>query len=237
MTVNAGGTLSLASVGAMGSGSTVAVNASGAISGSGTTAGSVTVFASGAVAPGSSVAVGALGVNAVTLHGGSVYNWEITNATGAPGAGFDTLNVTTALTLDSSVTAGTPITINVSSFGMTPSNFNPASNFSWQIAGAGSLAGTAFNSNLFTVVAPNFVGGQLLSSFNVTNVGGNLDLNYVAGTPPTLLTWSGPTNGGESGNWDFASNNWNGTPRPAVEHGEYDASQHGQRRPVRHRPE
>jgi autotransporter-associated beta strand protein len=199
-TINAG-TLSLAATGSLAAGSAVTINGGGTLAGSGTANGPVTVNPSGKIAPGSTTAPGALTVGSLTFTGGSVYGWKINDATGAAGTGFDTINSAGALTLDGTVSASSTVNIKLTSLAGavpgTPAHLVNTSPFTWALGTFSSLAGTPFASNLFNVDATGFKGGNLFSTFSVTNPGpGVLDLVYTPGTPPPTLFWS---NGGAGG--------------------------------------
>jgi fibronectin-binding autotransporter adhesin len=203
-TINAG-TLSLAATGSLAAGSTVTINGGGTLAGSGTASGSVIVNPSGRIAPGSTTAPGALTVGSLTFTGGGVYGWKVNDATGATGTGYDTINSAASLTLDGSVSASSTVNIKLTSLSGavpgTPAHFVSASPFTWALGTFSSLAGTPFASNLFNVDATGFKGGNLFSTFSVTNPGpGVLDLVYTPGTPPPTLTWSNGGTGG-SGTW------------------------------------
>ncbi|HEV2972624.1 MAG TPA: autotransporter-associated beta strand repeat-containing protein [Pirellulales bacterium] len=199
-TINAG-TLSLASTGSLAAGSAVTINGGGTLAGSGTANGPVTVNPSGRIAPGAATTPGALTVGSLTFTGGGVYGWKINDATAASGTGYDTINSAGSLTLDGTVSASSTVNIKLTSLAGavpgTPAHFVNTSPFTWALGTFSSLAGTPFASNLFNVDATGFKGGNLFSTFNVTNPGpGVLDLVYTPGTPPPTLFWS---NGGAGG--------------------------------------
>jgi fibronectin-binding autotransporter adhesin len=199
-TINAG-TLGLASTGSIAAGSTVTVNANGTFAGSGTANGPVNVMSSGKIAPGSVSAPGALSVGSLTLFGGSIYSWKITNATGAAGAGYDTINSTGALTLDGSVSSSSTVNLALNTLGVVPTNFDNTTGHTWTVGTFSTLMGTEFDANLFNVDATKFKGGNLFSTFAVTNPSpGVLDLVYTPGTPPPTLNWSNGGAGG-TGTW------------------------------------
>jgi fibronectin-binding autotransporter adhesin len=200
-TINAG-TLSLASTGSIAAGSTVAVNANGTLAGTGIANGAVNVMSSGKIAPGSATSPGALTVSSLTLFGGSVYKWKITDAAGAAGLGYDTINSNGALTLDGSVSPGSTVTIALNTLGIAPANLDNSTIHTWTLATFSSMAGTPFAPSLFNIDATGFKGGNLFSTFGITNPSpGALDLVYTPGTPPPTLTWS---NGGAGGTGTWA---------------------------------
>ncbi len=197
-TVNAG-TLRVA--GSLASGSAVTVNAGGTLSGTGSVGGSVTVNASGNISAGTSTTPGTLTVGSLNLSNSSNYSWKITNATAVAGSGYDTLLSTGSLTLPS-----TSLNVNLNSLGAQATNFNPAASAHWTLGTFSSISG--FSAGVFNVNASGFSGGQLLSTFTVTNPsGGVLQLNYNPGPTLTNLTWT-PANGSSDWN-DGSNNNWN----------------------------
>ena len=201
-TINAG-TLSLASTGSIAAGSTVTVNANGTLAGTGDrqwTGQRDVVWQDRARKRRRRPAL--LTVGSLTLFGGSVYNWKITDATGAAGIGYDTINSSGALTLDSSVSAGSTVNIALNSLGVAPANFDNSTTHTWTLGTFSSLAGTPFAPSLFNVDATGFKGGNLFSTFGITNPSpASLDLVYTPGTPPPTLIW---TNGGAGGTGTWA---------------------------------
>ncbi len=209
------GTLSLASTGSLSAASTVTVSSNGTLAGSGDAQGSVTIKSTGVIAPGSSTQIGNSSVGSLTLFGGSVYDWKISDATGSAGIGFDTVTSAGGLTLDSSVSSSSQVTVNIASLALT--NFTNTSQQSWPlVVGAGTVSG--FSPGDFNVVATNFTAGNLFSNFTISNpssgpLSGDLVLTYNPGSPPPFLNWVGGTgnwapSGGTSwsgGAWDSAS--------------------------------
>lgn len=199
-TINAG-TLSLASTGSIAAGSTVTVNANGTLAGTGAVNGPVNVMSSGRIAPGSGTSVGALSVGSLTFFGGGIYSWKITDAMGAAGVGYDTINSPGALTLDSSASPGSTVNIALNTLGVVPANFVNSTSHTWTLGTFSSLMGTAFDPSLFNVNATSFKGGNPFSTFAVSNPSqGVLDLVYTPGKPPPTLVWANGGTGG-SGTW------------------------------------
>jgi MYXO-CTERM domain-containing protein len=77
-------------------GNAITVNNGGELGGKGST-GSVTVAAGGALSPGASP--GVLNAGNLTLAGGSTINWQVHDATGTAGVGYDQLMVSGMLDL------------------------------------------------------------------------------------------------------------------------------------------
>jgi len=176
-TVNAG---RLTVNGSLPAASSVAINSSGALGGSGVVNGPV-ILANGAhIAPGHSV--GTLTTGAETWHGGAVLAIEMNTPTGSAGSDWDLLAINGALTLDASITAGTPFQIQLSG---PPMAFNNQQSNSWLIVTTTSVAG-GFAPNKFSVDASAFATNNPLAGgqFSVAQSGNNLYLNYT----PLLYT-------------------------------------------------
>ena len=172
------------------SGSAHTVGNGGTLGGIGTV-GALLVQSGGTIAPGNSPGILNVSGNTTWENGGN-YNWQLLDATGAAGTGWDQLAITGALDL-ASLTAG-GFNVNVWSLSSALVNGN-AQNFdgiggiySWPIATA-SGGITGFNaSNFFINTAPvngttgftnDFTGG----TFSMSQTGNNLYLNYLGPTP------------------------------------------------------
>jgi autotransporter-associated beta strand protein len=152
--------------------SAITVASGGTLMGSGS-GGATTV--SGTIAPGNSP--GTLTVGSLTLNGGGVYTWEMADATGAAGTGWDRIASTGLLTVNS--TSGSTFTIAITSSG-APSNWNyQTSNQSWDIITYGSVSG--FDGTKFSINATAFGGtlGGAASTWALVNTGSALRLTYT----------------------------------------------------------
>jgi autotransporter-associated beta strand protein len=152
--------------------SAITVASGGTLMGSGS-GGATTV--SGTIAPGNSP--GTLTVGSLTLNGGGVYTWEMADATGAAGTGWDRIASTGLLTVNS--TSGSTFTIAITSSG-APSNWNyQTSNQSWDIITYGSVSG--FDATKFSINATAFGGtlGGAASTWALVNTGSALRLTYT----------------------------------------------------------
>ena len=184
--------------------SAVTVSNGASLGGSGTV-GALTV--SGLVAPGNSI--GTLNAGNTVFDGGGSLELEMFNWTSTAGTGWDLLAVTGNLTLSN--TSGSPFVINLvslqdsSTTGLS-TNWNQNANFTNRfVTYSGSLLGTAFNSNLFTVNTNGFL-NPFNGTFSITNVSGGLALLYTTSfVPSSTYTWN--TN---SGLWGTAGNWTNG---------------------------
>jgi hypothetical protein len=150
------------------------------------------------ISPGNSP--GTLSINGdLTWSGGGNYEWEIFNATGSPGTGWDLIDVSGSL-LFADLSAGNKFNINIFSLsGLTPdvigalSDFNPSGTYTWKILSAGSITGfdaSYFNLNTASFVANN--AGADGSLFSLAAQDGDLYLAYNGGGPepvPEPGTW------------------------------------------------
>ncbi|MBE0540497.1 MAG: DUF4082 domain-containing protein [Verrucomicrobia bacterium] len=133
----------------------------------------------GTVAPGG--AVGTLTTGAETWSGGGTYRWELNNATGAAGTGYDRLNaggnsITIAATSENKFTLQL-VTLNGAAPGLA-ANFDPNNSYTWTIASGGSVSG--FAPEEFAIDASAFQNDLGVGVFSVEQVGGNLLLKFTS---------------------------------------------------------
>jgi autotransporter-associated beta strand protein len=159
---------------------------SGATLGGSGTVGALALQSGGTIAPGNSP--GTLSViGTTTWAGGGNYNWQLLDATGTAGSGWDTVSITGALDL-TNLTLGSPFNVNVWSLstfagsGGNALNFNSSLSYSWTIASASSGI-TGFDANEFSIytTAVNGTNGfsnPFTGTFSVGVTGNNLNLNY-----------------------------------------------------------
>jgi len=173
------------------SASSITVNTGATLAGSGTSgASTTTTINSGAkIAPGTSP--GILTVGNLILNGNATYTWEMADATGAAGTGWDQINATGLLTIGANATSKFTIAITSAA---APSNWNfQASNQSWDILRYGTQSG--FSSSFFTLNSTAFAGDLSPdSSWSLTDTGSALRLTYS-------YTATAPTYSGGTGNW------------------------------------
>lgn len=190
-TINAG---TLLINGSTASGSAVTVGNTGTLGGNGTVNGTVLVQSGGTLAPGNSP--GLLTQGSTTLSGGGNYNWQILDATGAAGTGFDKITLTTGSVLTINSTIISKFNINLWSLSAADTsgdalNFNNALSQSWTlIATDQTIAG--FSADKFTINVPAFngtggftnalAGGTFSVSLGDSNT--DLVLNYTAVPEP-----------------------------------------------------
>lgn len=117
---------------------TLTIGSSQILTGAGTVTGIVSL--SGTVAPGNE-GVGTLNLTGSQIwNSGGVYEWEMADATGAAGTGFDRLNITGDL--DVQATEGDKFTVKVKTSGIDAQNFDNDSAADWPLA---SVSGSIQN--------------------------------------------------------------------------------------------
>lgn len=112
----------------------------------------------GAVSPGTSV--GRWTTSRETWNGGGGYLWEINDASGTPGVGWDLLSLTTGQGINLQATAGNQFTLKLATLsGNTPglaANFNSMLTNTWVIAITTNATVTNFTANRFVIDASAF---------------------------------------------------------------------------------
>jgi autotransporter-associated beta strand protein len=172
--------------------SEVVVASGGTLGGSGTVGGT-TIENGGTLAPGNSP--GTLSVSGdLTWASGGNYNWQIVNASGTAGSGWDLVDISGDLDL-SFLSSASPFAINLWTLSSTGPdvngaaiNFNNQESYTWTIARvAGAIVG--FNASYFslnlgaangTAGWANDLGG---GSIAIVQNGQDLDLVFTAATP------------------------------------------------------
>jgi fibronectin-binding autotransporter adhesin len=205
ITIGASGTLNVAGVTGTG-GFTLASGQT--LQGTGTVSGGMTVGSGSTIAPGTSGTPGTLNTGNITLGGSGSYNWQIADANGSPGTGYDTLNATGALTI--AATPSSKFTINLGTLNSgsagNAANFDNTQSYEWVLAATNSPI-SAVNPSDFTINtgssdgAGGFSNGLGGGTFSVVASGDNLDLDFTA--PVVPLYWSGT--GTDKNNWGFTA--------------------------------
>lgn len=204
ITMITNGTLALGSAGSIANSSAIVNNgtldvsalsggfslgSSQTISGSGSITGVMNV--TGTLSPGNSP--GTLATGSQTWLDGGDYNWQLANATGAAGTGYDTISITGALNLSSLTDNGFNINLwSLSSTGPDVNgnavNFSDLLNYSWVLASTtGGVTGFQSGDFVINTVANNGAAGfsnTFTGSFSVGVSGNNLVLNYTAVPEP-----------------------------------------------------
>jgi autotransporter-associated beta strand protein len=178
----------------------VTVGSSGSLGGTGTV-GALTV--SGLLAPGNSI--GTLSAGSTVLNGGGSFELEMWDWNSTAGTGWDLLDVTGNLTLSN--TTGSKFTINLVSMSSTSAtgvstNFSSSTSFTNTFINyTGSLSGTAFSADLFTVNTAAFQ-NAFTGTFAITNITQGLALVYTAPAPVSSYDWNvGSGDWATAGNW------------------------------------
>jgi len=199
--VNAG-TLLIATGGSLNASSAVAVNSGGTLGGTGNVNGTVTVSVGGILSPGNSPGLQNMG--SLVLTDGGNYNWQILDATGVAGVGFDTINLSGSLNL-AGLTGVTDYNINLwslSSIGPdvngNATNFNNLNNQSWTLVTTGNVI-TGFDASEFTINVGANAGAAGFSNalaggvFSMGLSGDSTDLllNYTAIPEPSTYAMLG----------------------------------------------
>ncbi len=173
------------------SASAATAETAGTFAGSGTV-GSLAVNTGGTVSPG--VGVGTLTTTqGVTWASGGSLNWQIADAAGSAGTGWDLLTVGGALSLTS--TSAEPFAVNLWSLSSADpltegdaANFDAAQSYSWTIASTtGGITGFAADKFVVRTAAANGTSGFTntigTGSFAVAQSGNDLQLVYSPGAP------------------------------------------------------
>ena len=188
------------------------------LGGGGLVSGSVTAGAASVLSPGSSV--GTLTISQdLALGTDGNYNWQILNAAGTAGSGWDLIS-SASLTL-SALSSSNPFNVNLWSLASTnpdvngnAANFDASTPGSWRImTSGGAISGfdpTLFKINtLPTAGANGFTNPLLGGTFSLALSNDSLGINLLF-TPATPYTWYGNgTSPGGSGTWTAAGLNWN----------------------------
>jgi len=176
--------------------SLVTVGGGASLGGNGSVGGLV-VAAGGRLAPGMSP--GTLSVTgSATFGAGGNYDWQLFDATGAAGTGWDLLSV--GGVLDIAATSANPFGINLWTLSGTgpdvngaAANFDSAQNYSWTIASS-TTGITGFSADKFVVrtSATNGTGGFANAfgggTFSVAQSGNNLNLVFTTGPAAITIT-------------------------------------------------
>ena len=135
---------------------------------------------------------GTANVASLTLGSGSVFAFNVQDAQGAAGSGYDLAHASGTLTLAAGTTAGNLITVSVASLNGNgtsgqAANFDPTKNYSFVLVQAdGGIAG--YQASEFVVDASGFQNAMQGGSFSVVQQGNNLDLMFNAVPEPS--TWA-----------------------------------------------
>jgi autotransporter-associated beta strand protein len=171
------------------------------LSGSGTVNGTVKIGgANTKISPGDvGSAPAALGTGTQEWASGGTYVWDIKDATGTAGAGFDQLQIAGALTVSAS--SGSKFNIDITSLTAANANGNAANfvkteNYDWVIAtasGGVSIDPTAFNfvDHFTNDTTATGVPGSVDGAFSISGSGTDVILHYSAAPEPGAIALLG----------------------------------------------
>jgi autotransporter-associated beta strand protein/T5SS/PEP-CTERM-associated repeat protein len=173
-----------------GSVGSIQVNSGASLGGSGTTG---SLLVNGTLTPGNSP--GTLNTGSQTWFNSANYNWQIFDATGSAGSGYDLLNISGSLDLSNLTAGGFGINmwslsaISPNDVNGNATNFNAANNYSWILAQAASGI-TGFEATDFSIFtsANNGTAGfsnTFDGALSIAVAGNNLVLNYQAVPEPS----------------------------------------------------
>jgi len=154
--------------------------------------GGVTIGNAVAVSPGSPSGnnyVGQLSFNSLTLGGGGIGTFDVENASGTAGVGYDTLSVSGNLVV--TATSGSPFAINLESINQGTglpgaATFNMSQSYTWTLASAASVTG--FSASDFTLNTSAFTNGLGGGGFSLSSNGSDIFLNFTPVPEPS--TWA-----------------------------------------------
>ncbi|MCW1885560.1 hypothetical protein OKA04_12545 [Luteolibacter flavescens] len=156
----------------------ITVMNNGTYGGNGTHIGGITVQSGGAFAPGASI--GIMNTGSLHLIGGAIYEWEIGDAAGAAGTGWDTVEVAGAMSFAS--TEASPFTLTLEKAGAL-TNFDPLQSYQFLIASAvGGITG--FNEDFVTIDA-SAIPESGTGAWSLGQSGNSLILSYSAVPEPS----------------------------------------------------
>lgn len=153
----------------------------GTLMGTGAVTNSVVVDTEDVIAPGNST--GQITVGSLSLGSGGRYEFEISNAAGAAGTGYDTINDLGSLSIVSGFEAASRFSIAISSLTSSGApglaeNWDPGQSFQFVLVHAeGGIAG--FDPAKFTVDASGFQNDVAGGNFSVAQIGNDLVLNFA----------------------------------------------------------
>jgi hypothetical protein len=164
------------------------------LKGGGTVIGAMSV--AGTLSPGTSP--GTLNTGSQSWLTGAAYNWQVYDATGAAGSGYDTIAINGTLDLSALLSAGFAINLwSLSAIGPDANgnaiNFNAAVDQAWTLASAsGGITGFEASDFLVNLEASNGTAGfgnnTNGGTFSVSQSGNDLVLTFTAASVPEPST-------------------------------------------------
>jgi autotransporter-associated beta strand protein len=175
----------------------VSVSNGGLLAGTGSISGRVTNALGGSISAGNEI--GVLNLGSTVWFGGATNRWDLGNATGTAGTGWDLLNINGTLTLNA--TAGNQAVIDITSFtlGGIPglaANFDPTQSYLWTIVQTtGGIFFQPGESELtvFDLLTGNYSNPVTGGTFGVglSANGKNLNVSFTPVPEPNKLAFLG----------------------------------------------
>lgn len=183
-TVATGATFDLTAVGGL------TLSTGKRLQGGGTVLGNIVLGDGSTISPGTSP--GTLTTDGQSWGGGATYLFEVNDATGTAGAGWDLINISGVLDIDA--TAGNEFEIDVTSLTLAnilgdAANFNKNQSYAWRIATA-SGGITDFDATDFEIDTTGFSNdttGAGLGNWFITQSGNDVFLNFAAVPEPSTI--------------------------------------------------
>lgn len=156
----------------------VTTTGDGLLTGSGSINGTLTISSGGTLAPGGSI--GSMEGTDASFKQGGVFDFEINDATGGIGAGWDGLRLSGALHLDEMT--GNPFLVKIRTLDLAngagmAANFDPSQDYSWSfVTASGGIAG--FDAHWFSINTDGFLNERDGGSFSIAQMGNDLMVNY-----------------------------------------------------------
>lgn len=158
----------------------------GTLGGNGTFGGAVSLGSGAVLSPGNSIGTLHFASN-LTWGQGAFLDFELQDAFGAPGFGYDTVVVAGTLAITSNFSS--PFTLNLISLdgsgtpGGVPGGFDARLGYSWLVASAAEIDG--FNASHFLINETSFGAALHGGSFNLSVTGSDLFLNFTPVPEPS----------------------------------------------------
>jgi len=177
-----GGRLAINNATGSGTGTgSVSVGSGGLLAGTGSLTGSVTNAPGGSVSAGNEI--GVLTIGNMVWSGGATNRWDLQNAAGIAGAGWDLLNINGTLKLNA--TANDKAFIDIVTFALggargAAANFDPSQSYIWtivQTTGGISFAPGESELTVFDLLTGNFANPQSGGKFGMSLSGDGKQLN------------------------------------------------------------
>lgn len=179
--------------GTMSGAGNVDVNSTAKLAGTGTINKTVNVNSGGTISPagdGSNATIGAIATNDHNWGSNATYVWEIKDASGPAGSGYDTVNVNGNLTVNATNAVGGQMIIKVISYGPL-ANWNNKAVYTWTIATANNI--NNFSADKFVLDTTGFTDdnpSDIGSHFEVDATENQIRVVYIP-EPASAVTLGG----------------------------------------------